>query len=100
MVKSSSHNVVVGVRIRPLNAYEEEHSPEIAWEADGEKKVVQVPPSDGSKIHGKPEYPFDHVFGPESTTDQLYARLGQPIVDGAFDGYNGTVRQSLAAFVC
>ena len=31
------------------------------------------------------------VFGPESTQDQVYARLGAPVLEHAFNGFNGTI---------
>ena len=45
---------------------------------------------DGRTPTGR-SYHYDMVFGPHSTTDELYERQCQPIVNSAMDGFNGTI---------
>ncbi len=36
-------------------------------------------------------FSFDHVFSPKTDQQELYDRIGQPIVDSSFEGINGTI---------
>ena len=34
---------------------------------------------------------YDYCFGPASTTDQVYEKLGKPIIESVMNGFNGTL---------
>ncbi|XP_057773203.1 kinesin-like protein KIN-7C, mitochondrial [Salvia miltiorrhiza] len=77
-------NVTVTVRFRPLSAREIGKGDEVAWYADGDYTVRNEFNSDIS-------YGFDKVFGPATTTRQVYDVAAQHVVNGAMEGINGTV---------
>jgi centromeric protein E len=63
----------------------------VAWNvsADGET-AAQSPETE--LVQGRTHsYTLDHVYGPESTTTQLYQRSIKSLVDRAMDGYHSTI---------
>ena len=38
-----------------------------------------------------PHFEFEHVFGQESRTEQIYKEIVSPMVSKCFEGYNSTV---------
>ncbi len=36
-------------------------------------------------------YAYDHLYDLDSNTEQLFLDMGQPLVEGLFEGYNGTI---------
>ncbi|XP_047979294.1 kinesin-like protein KIN-7C, mitochondrial isoform X2 [Salvia hispanica] len=80
----AKENVTVTVRFRPLSAREIGKGDEVAWYADGDYTVRNEFNSDIS-------YGFDKVFGPATTTRQVYDVAAQHVVNGAMEGINGTV---------
>ena len=77
-------NIKVAVRVRPL--------PDDTAEAQSTVSIVGqelalVNPGSGQRS----EFAFDHCYGPEATQQQVYQELGAPILDCAFEGYNGTI---------
>ncbi|KAI3980332.1 hypothetical protein MKX01_003871 [Papaver californicum] len=83
-ISKSKENVTVTVRFRPLSAREVKKGDEIAWYADGEYTVR-------NEYNTSIAYAFDRVFGPATTTRQVYDISAQQIVSGAMEGINGTV---------
>ncbi|KAH1070051.1 hypothetical protein AAZX31_03G129100 [Glycine max] len=77
-------NVTVTVRFRPLNPREIRQGEEIAWYADGETIVR-------NEYNPSIAYAYDRVFGPTTTTRQVYDVAAQHVVSGAMEGINGTV---------
>ncbi|XP_042007141.1 kinesin-like protein KIN-7C, mitochondrial [Salvia splendens] len=80
----AKENITVTVRFRPLSAREIGKGDEVAWYADGDYTVRNEFNSDIS-------YGFDKVFGPATTTRQVYDVAAQHVVNGAMEGINGTV---------
>ncbi|KAL4560723.1 hypothetical protein LXL04_032877 [Taraxacum kok-saghyz] len=80
----SKENVTVTVRFRPLSPREIRRGEEIAWYADGETILRnEETPSIA--------YAYDRVFGPTTTTRQVYDIAAQHVVSGAMEGVNGTI---------
>nr|AMS24219.1 kinesin 7-Ib protein [Marsilea vestita] len=77
-------NVTVTVRFRPLSSREIQKGDEIAWYADGETTVR-------SEYNAATSYAFDRVFGPATTTRNVYDVAARHVVNGAMRGVNGTV---------
>ncbi|KAK7378282.1 hypothetical protein VNO80_03721 [Phaseolus coccineus] len=77
-------NVTVTVRFRPLNPREIRQGEEIAWYADGDTIVR-------NEYNPSIAYAYDRVFGPTTTTRQVYDVAAQHVVSGAMEGINGTV---------
>ena len=83
-----AQNVRVAVRVRPFNARER---------ALGSASVVETAPPGGISVAAagggsEPRsFGFDHVFGVDSTQDELAAAIGDPMVATALDGFNATI---------
>ena len=80
-------NVKVVVRCRPLNAKEK---------ADHSQPVVSVENNavtlvDQSGRNTKKVFTYDHAFFEETNNAQFYNILAPPLIDKAFEGYNGTM---------
>ncbi|CAN6847004.1 unnamed protein product, partial [Brassica oleracea] len=80
----SKENVTVTVRFRPLSPREIRRGEEIAWYADGETIVR-------NEHTPTIAYAYDRVFGPTTTTRQVYDVSAQHVVNGAMEGTNGTI---------
>ncbi len=39
----------------------------------------------------KHTFHFDRIFGFDATQEQVYTAVAKPVVDGLFEGYNGTI---------
>ncbi|KAJ0242495.1 Kinesin motor domain-containing protein [Hirschfeldia incana] len=74
----SKENVTVTVRFRPLRF------PEVAWYADGETIVR-------NENNPTIPYAYDRVFGPTTTTRNVYDVAAHHVVNGAMEGINGTI---------
>ncbi|KAK1367420.1 Kinesin-related protein 11 [Heracleum sosnowskyi] len=83
-VQRSKENVTVTVRFRPLSQREIKLGEEIAWYADGETIVR-------SENNASIAYAYDKVFGPTTTTRQVYDVAAQHVISGAMEGINGTI---------
>ncbi|WOH07212.1 hypothetical protein DCAR_0626641 [Daucus carota subsp. sativus] len=83
-VQRSKENVTVTVRFRPLSQREIKLGEEIAWYADGETIVR-------SENNSSIAYAYDKVFGPTTTTRQVYDVAAQHVINGAMEGINGTI---------
>ncbi|KAM0058607.1 putative kinesin motor domain, P-loop containing nucleoside triphosphate hydrolase [Helianthus debilis subsp. tardiflorus] len=86
IVHISSHkvkeNVTVTVRLRPLNSREIGRGNEVAWFADGDYSIQ-------NEFNPTFAYGFDRVFGPVTTTRQVYDVPAHYVVNGAMEGVNG-----------
>ncbi|XP_023517696.1 kinesin-like protein KIN-7K, chloroplastic [Cucurbita pepo subsp. pepo] len=83
-VERSKENVTVTVRFRPLSPREIRQGEDIAWYADGETIVR-------NEHNPTVAYAYDRVFGPTTTTRNVYDIAAQHVVSGAMDGVNGTI---------
>ncbi|MED6134900.1 Kinesin-like protein KIN-7D, mitochondrial [Stylosanthes scabra] len=81
---SSRDSISVTIRFRPLSEREYQRGDEIAWYADGDKIVR-------NEYHPATAYAFDRVFGPHTSTDEVYEVAAKPVVRAAMEGVNGTV---------
>uniref|UniRef100_A0A7N1A4A7 Kinesin-like protein n=1 Tax=Kalanchoe fedtschenkoi TaxID=63787 RepID=A0A7N1A4A7_KALFE len=82
--QGSKENVTVTVRFRPLSQREIRQGEEVAWYADGESIVR-------NEHNPSIAYAYDRVFGPTTTTRQVYDIAAQHAVNGAMEGINGTI---------
>ncbi|CAH8359926.1 unnamed protein product [Eruca vesicaria subsp. sativa] len=80
----SKENVTVTVRFRPLSPREIRLGEEVAWYADGETIVR-------NEHHPTIAYAYDRVFGPTTTTRNVYDVAAHHVVNGAMEGINGTI---------
>ncbi|CAN7001907.1 unnamed protein product [Brassica rapa subsp. trilocularis] len=80
----SKENVTVTVRFRPLSPREIRQGEEVAWYADGETIVR-------NEYNPTIAYAYDRVFGPTTTTRNVYDVAAHHVVNGAMEGINGTI---------
>ncbi|KAJ1440955.1 P-loop containing nucleoside triphosphate hydrolase [Sesbania bispinosa] len=81
---TSRDSISVTIRFRPLSEREYHRGDEIAWYADGDKIVR-------NEYNPATAYAFDRVFGPHTTSDEVYEVAAKPVVKAAMEGVNGTV---------
>lgn len=83
MATTSDSHIVVGCRVRPLNEQELSLGNESVWTCSAEKSRIWHDP--------KTPYSYDHVFDEGEDNDNVYEKLGQPIISGVLDGFHGTI---------
>ena len=87
-------NIKVCVRIRPLSELElpyEREGPVWSYTDTsivGTLRQVLSAPASGRSIQS---FEFDHVFGPDSRTIEIYNALGSKIIEAGLNGINGTL---------
>ncbi|CAK0880525.1 unnamed protein product, partial [Prorocentrum cordatum] len=61
----------------------------------GSPSVVSFPGPEQLSLRGRDgqdhRFVFDHVLPPECAQEQVFARLGEPLLEGALAGFHGTV---------
>ncbi|KAL3324489.1 hypothetical protein AABB24_038564 [Solanum stoloniferum] len=83
-VSRSGDSISVTVRFRPMSEREYQKGDESAWYADGDKIVR-------NEYNPATAYAFDKVFGPDTSTQDVYEVAARPVVKAAMEGINGTV---------
>lgn len=83
--------VKVIVRCRPMNERESGLGCRDAIAIDERLAQCSISnPVDKNKAQPK-SFTFDGAYGIDSTTQQIYAEIGFPLVEGVTEGYNGTI---------
>lgn len=82
-------NIVVGVRVRPLNE-REKSAPDFSHAWHVTNKTVQRTVSARQNIEPA-TYAYDSVFEPTSTNEDVYNSIASPIVEAALGGFNATI---------
>eukprot|EP00760_Papus_ankaliazontas_P036540 PhM_4_TR8340/c0_g1_i1/m.17915/K17916/KIF16B, SNX23; kinesin family member 16B len=93
MSGQESVNVVVGIRVRPLNAREKADTNSVCVFAHGATRSISIShPSDDTRSK---TFTFDKVYNSMDSADRDYATqeevfrtMGAPALDHAFKGYN------------
>ncbi|KAL9300174.1 Kinesin-like protein KIN-7M [Arabidopsis thaliana] len=83
-ITSERDSISVTVRFRPMSEREYQRGDEIVWYPDADKMVR-------NEYNPLTAYAFDKVFGPQSTTPEVYDVAAKPVVKAAMEGVNGTV---------
>ena len=86
----SAERIRVTVRMRPMN--EREKSAPSCYEQfrqSGKSTLTEYTPAGQPKPNTTQS--FDHVFGPASSTDDIFDTVGRQIVDSTLQGINGTI---------
>eukprot|EP00798_Chlamydomonas_sp_ICE-L_P015868 gene15868-21996_t len=86
--KPSHERIMVALRTRPLI----QSADAFAWELDEVNNSIRMrsdmPRSVGAASRS---FKFDHLFGPESSTAELFDKHVKPLLDSALQGINCTV---------
>jgi kinesin family protein 1/kinesin family protein 3/17 len=80
-------NVRVAVRCRPFNT-KEKNNGEVSCVRIETDHIVLVDPHQGGEEHS---FAFDVIFDENSLQTSLWDSIGIPILNKAFNGYNGTI---------
>lgn len=95
---SSSDNVQVVVRCRPLNEAEVKDGHKQAVHVDHTRGTVTIDLSKKKYADGSQKtYTFDTVFGPEAKQVDVYNLTARRIVNSVLEGYNGETGSSSPA---
>jgi centromeric protein E len=79
----------VAVRVRPLNKQETIEG--CAWDCSSNGLWQCNPITKEPEKVRDAKYLLDHVYGPETTNQDLYEGTVQPLIHKAVEGFNGTV---------
>lgn len=84
--------VTVGVRIRPLNDRELSGSNSgLAWGSTNSNTVTRVDIDPSMSRAPSHNFYYDAVFDKQSSNDDVFSKLGVPVVEAALGGFNGTI---------
>jgi len=83
---SSSLNIRVCARFRPVNAVEKSQNARVCTEFPQESQVNVFTPGKNKKT-----FILDHIFRPNSSQETVYEYAGRPLASEILKGYNGTV---------
>lgn len=98
-MKEGKSNILVAVRVRPLNRNEREISNHETISVDGNRQVslndpqFEASPNDvlRDNRNRSKQYAFDFVFDTQSEQSLVFANTTQFLVDGLLKGFNATV---------
>jgi hypothetical protein len=91
-MSTSSVNVQVAVRCRPMNKKETQRGCKNIVTINENLIHIEDPEIDsGASKNPKSDYTYDFVYNESSTQDQVYHDLGMSMVTKALDGFNGTI---------
>ena len=107
-IKSSSKNMIVAVRSRPLSKIELEYSNIKSIEIQNSKTLIITEPTqynyieEGSKYINKDnaleiiqskqtKFEFDYVFDEHTQQEDIYHFTTENLIESVMEGYNGTV---------
>lgn len=86
----ASEAVKVIVRCRPLNERELNLKCKVVVSMESSRGQCCIQNPNDLKNPPKPFF-FDGAYFIDSTTDQIYADIAYPLVEGVTEGYNGTI---------
>jgi Kinesin motor domain len=89
-MSDKNEHIKVGVRVRPLTSKEEDAK--FAWSVNAEegtlKQTLRQPGIRTTRaLHDAKG--FNYVWGPESTTKDVFEDVAAPIVESVMNGING-----------
>ena len=89
-------NVEVIIRVRPLtNSYQALNGgDELNTDSNTRRCIRAIRNSKEIEIEGTPigeKFTFDFIANESSTQEEIFKRIGKPIVDSCIQGYNSTV---------
>jgi hypothetical protein len=82
-------NVQVVCRVRPMNDKERYEGDATCVSLDGNGTTIDVLADNMGSA--RQTFSFDHVFGYDATQAEIYDFVGKSVVEGLFEGYNGTI---------
>jgi len=86
---SARDNVLVCVRMRPLNRKERKSNQKIAWKIDGNN--ISSLGFKGNKGLAPKIFSYDQLWAPGITNEDIFAKIGFSVVKTTMEGYHGVV---------
>ena len=83
------NKVQVIVRVRPLTSSYSASS--ILAASDGVKRCIRGTKDASITLETSETFTFDFVAGENISQDQMFEKIGKPIVDSCLQGYNSTI---------
>ena len=84
---NKSESVVVHVRLRPFSGDESKKKHKSAIQVfDTENRSIVV-----KKDGDKKRFNFNHLLNQDVTQEEVFDTVGQRVIDGVLNGYNGTI---------
>ncbi|XP_039216750.1 kinesin-like protein KIF19 isoform X1 [Crotalus tigris] len=96
-LRTEEHQVMVALRIRPINATELEEGATVIGHRMGEQIMVLMDPSEDpedilrANRSREKTFIFDVVFGPQATQEEVYLSTTKSLIEGVISGYNATI---------
>ena len=90
--KADPNKIKVGVRCRPLNRTELSLNDDFVVQFD--ENAPQLCITNPQPLHSEDVesmFAYDHVYGEDSTSEQVFEDMGKPLVDSLFDGFNASI---------
>ena len=88
--KGDPNNIKVGVRCRPLSTSEKEKNEETITQFSG-TDICLTNPSPNQGEPAEQIFAYDFLYAPDSSSESVFVDMAQPLVEGLFEGYNGTI---------
>ena len=85
---SSTQNIVVAIRVRPLSHREKSRGCSQITEVDGKSNSVTITPTGVSEPK---TFTFDHCYDDVVSQEKVYEEIGAPTVSKSLEGYNSTI---------
>jgi len=86
---SARDNVLVCVRMRPMNRKERKSHQKVAWKLDG-NTIFQTGMSRNQGLAPK-SYTYDELWGPEFSNHDVFAKIGFSVIKTTMEGFHGVV---------
>lgn len=86
---SSRDNVLVCVRMRPLNRKERKSHQKIAWKIN-DNTLTQACMEKSGGMAPK-SFDYDELWGPETTNTDIFGIIGYSVIKTTMEGYHGVV---------
>ena len=91
MNKSEEDNIRVVCRFRPPNNFEKKNSELIGMDIEKNNTVKINSQTVGSMKQPEKKFMFDYAFPTNTTQEFVYDIVAKPVVEGVFDGWNGSI---------
>jgi len=86
---SLRENVLVCVRMRPLNRRERKKHEKVAWKLE-ENQISQCSMATSEGLAPK-SYSYDELWGPEIRNVDIFLKIGISVIKATMEGYHGVV---------
>ncbi|OMJ66985.1 hypothetical protein SteCoe_35983 [Stentor coeruleus] len=85
---SSSGNIQVVCRVRPLNEKEFQRCKDLCVRVHEDRQTISINSSECSESL---TFTFDSIFAPETPQQNIYEIAARPIITAVLEGFNGTI---------